>query len=92
MQVRGFQYSAGCTANPLVFFLAWTLSWHLWYSYTVLTKGLLPFRIQSTFCANSLALKSVMDFPGGPVFRNLPTNAGDTGFFWSEKIPQVMGD
>ena len=33
------------------------------------------------------------DFPGGPVIKNLPFNAGDTGAIpgWGTKIPQAMG-
>ena len=33
------------------------------------------------------------DFPGGPVVRNLPSNAGDTGSIpgWGTKIPHAVG-
>ena len=32
------------------------------------------------------------DFPGGPVVKNLPCNAGDTGLIsdWGTKIPHAM--
>ena len=32
------------------------------------------------------------DFPGGPVVKNLPCNAGDKGSIpgWGNKIPQAM--
>ena len=29
------------------------------------------------------------DFPGGPVVKNPPANAGDPGSFWSGKIPHA---
>ena len=31
------------------------------------------------------------DFPGGPVVKNLPSNAGDVGWIpgWGTKIPQA---
>jgi len=33
-----------------------------------------------------------VDFPGGPVVKNPPANAGDTGFDpWSRKIPHAAG-
>ena len=32
-----------------------------------------------------------MDFSGGPVVKNLPAGAGDTGFDpWSGKIPRAL--
>ena len=33
------------------------------------------------------------DFPGGPVVKNLPPNAGDLGLIpgWGTKIPHVTG-
>ena len=33
------------------------------------------------------------DFPGGPVVKNLPSNAGNTGLIpgWGTKIPRAMG-
>jgi len=33
------------------------------------------------------------DFPGGPVVKNSPCNAGDVGSIsgWDTKIPHVMG-
>ena len=35
----------------------------------------------------------VGDFPGGPVVKNLPSNAGDTGSIpgWGTKIPHTAG-
>ena len=34
----------------------------------------------------------LLDVPGGTVVKNLPANAGDTGFYpWSGKIPHAMG-
>ena len=34
------------------------------------------------------------DFPGGPVFRNLPSNAGDTSLIPGQetKIPHALGE
>ena len=33
----------------------------------------------------------MVDFPGGPVVKNLPTNAGDTGSIpGSGKIPKAL--
>ena len=41
-------------------------------------------------CSVSSALKE-QDFPGGPVVKNLPANAGDQGFDpWSGKISHAM--
>ena len=43
---------------------------------------------------NSLSLKRlvVLNFPGGPVVKNLPASAGDTGLIpWSKKIPHAAG-
>ena len=38
-----------------------------------------------------LLSKNSWDFPGGPVVKNLPVNAGDTKFDpWSRKIPRAM--
>ena len=36
---------------------------------------------------------SQQDFPGGPVVKNLPSNAGDPGSIpgWGTKIPHAMG-
>ena len=31
------------------------------------------------------------DFPGGPVVKNLPANAGDMGDPWFGKIPRAAG-
>ena len=33
------------------------------------------------------------DFPGGPVVKNLPSNAGDVGLIpgWGTKIPRASG-
>ena len=33
------------------------------------------------------------DFPGGPVVKNLPSNAGDAGLIpgWGSKIPRAAG-
>ena len=33
------------------------------------------------------------DFPGGPVVKNLPSNAGDAGLIpgWGTKIPRATG-
>ena len=33
------------------------------------------------------------DFPGGPVVKNLPSNAGDAGLIpgWGTKIPHAVG-
>ena len=33
------------------------------------------------------------DFPGGPVVKILPSNAGDMGFIpgWGTKIPKISG-
>ena len=33
------------------------------------------------------------DFPGGPVVKNLPSNAGDAGSIpgWGTKIPYAVG-
>ena len=33
------------------------------------------------------------DFPGGPVVKNLPSNAGDVGSIpgWGTKIPHAVG-
>ena len=37
-------------------------------------------------------IKSILDFPCGPVARNLPVNAGDMGFDpWSRKTPHASG-
>ena len=33
----------------------------------------------------------VWDIPGGPVVKNLPTNAGDKVLSWSGKIPRATG-
>ena len=40
------------------------------------------------------ALKVLLrDFPGGPMVKNLPCNAGDTGLIpgWRTKIPPAVG-
>ena len=41
----------------------------------------------------ALVRSQIRDFPGGPVVKNLPSNAGDTGFIpvWGTKIPQALG-
>ena len=36
-------------------------------------------------------LKKIGGFPGGPVVKNLPANAGDMTWTWSEKITQAAG-
>ena len=38
-------------------------------------------------------LKHFGDYPGGPVVKNLPSNAGDTGSIpgWGTKIPLAAG-
>ena len=37
--------------------------------------------------------KSLMDFPGGPVVKNSPSNAGDVGSIsgWKTKISHAAG-
>ena len=50
---------------------------------------LLPFCYKSAFKKKSLW----MDFPGGPVVKNLPANAGDMGSIpgLRTKIPHALG-
>lgn len=48
---------AGCTVNPLIRFLAWTLSWYLWLSYAVLAMTLLSSRILPSFCPKFHSIK-----------------------------------
>ena len=41
---------------------------------------------------NSTVKRQILDFPGGPVVKNPPANAGDMGFDpWSRKFPHAMG-
>ena len=43
-------------------------------------------------CCNATApvkFSELRDFPGGPVVKNLPSNAGDMG--WGTKIPHASG-
>ena len=43
--------------------------------------------------ATTLEGKLMGDFPGGPVVKNPPSNAGDMGSIpgWGAKIPQAVG-
>ena len=38
-------------------------------------------------------LQRLGDFPGGPVVKNLPSNAGDAGLIpvWGTRIPHAVG-
>ena len=47
---------------------------------------------QECFWSDS-KLEAVQDFPGGPVLRNSPFNAGDAGSIpgWGTKIPHAEG-
>ena len=38
-------------------------------------------------------VRTNIKLPGGPVVKNLPSNAGDAGLIpgWGTKIPHVMG-
>ena len=39
------------------------------------------------------SIKNIWDFPGGPVVKNSPSNAGDPGLIpgWGTKIPHAAG-
>jgi len=41
---------------------------------------------------NQKAFKKPMDFPGGPVVKTSPSNAGGTGSIpnWGDKIPHAL--
>ena len=44
-------------------------------------------KIQKSFTIKNY---NYLDFPGGPVVKNLPANAGDMGSTWSWKIPSAV--
>ena len=51
--------------------------------------------MQVIYSVNSIQFKKYLlrDFPGGPVVKNLPSNAGDEGLIsgWGTKIPHAAG-
>ena len=49
--------------------------------------------IHSFIYINNFITINEWDFPGGPVVKNLPSNAGDTGLIpgWGTKIPHAVG-
>ena len=44
------------------------------------------------FCV-TFKIRAMRDFPGGPVVKNTPSNAGDVGSIpgWGTKIPHAAG-
>jgi len=50
------------------------------------------FKREAGEAVKNSSYEKALDFPGGPVVKNLPANAGYTGLTsWSGKIPQNSG-
>ena len=58
-----------------------------------MSPGLSPSRVTTYSVSLSSINKYHWDFPGGPVIKSLPSNAGGAGLIpgWGTKIPHAMG-
>ena len=63
---------------------------HREYTFSKCTLNIIR---NNTYQTNKKVSKYSMDFPGGPVVKNLPSNAGDVGLITARrtKIPHATG-
>jgi len=72
----------------MVFFLSVFYNFFLQTAYTYFKHSKITTKLKNM----KALIKSLQDFVGGPVVKNLPTNVGDARWIpgWGTKIPTAM--